>query len=44
MAACGMPMLHNVERTNVPNSGALRHGNLKKELTTAREPPSFTLN
>jgi hypothetical protein len=39
-----MPMLDNVQRTNVPNSGALRHVNLKKELTTAGELPSFTLN
>jgi hypothetical protein len=44
MAACGMPMLHIVQRTNVPNSGALRHVNLKKELTTPGELPSFTLN
>jgi hypothetical protein len=36
--------LRNVQRTNVPNSGALRHVNLKKELTTAGELPSFTLN
>jgi len=39
-----MPMLLNVERPNVPNSGVLRHVNLKKELTTAGELSSFTLN
>jgi hypothetical protein len=38
-----MPMLDNVQRTNVPNSGALRHVNLKKELTTAGELPLIYL-
>jgi hypothetical protein len=44
IAACSMPMLDNVQRPKVPNSGALRHVNLKKELTTAGELSSFTLN
>jgi hypothetical protein len=44
IAACGMPKRDNVQRPNVPNSGALRHVNLKKQLTTAGEPSSFTLN
>ena len=43
MAACGMPMLDNVQRPNVPNSGALRHVNLKKGLTTAGELPLIYL-
>jgi hypothetical protein len=38
-----MPTLDNVERTNVPNSGALRHVNLKKGLTTAGELPLIYL-
>jgi hypothetical protein len=33
MAVCGMPMLDNIQRTNVPDSVALRHVNPKKELT-----------
>jgi hypothetical protein len=35
---------NDAQRTNVPNSRALRYVNLKKELTTAGELPSFTLN